>query len=497
MGKLKFWILGILAAVMVLVAIVMMRTAALAPEPVDSSVKPLELSVIDAGEAAKSLSKAIQFKTVTDQDPAKTDWTAFTAFQDWLKIRYPEFHAAVQSRLLADYTPYHVWQGRNPDLNPMVFLAHQDVVPAIEDDPGWIHPPFAGLIADGFIHGRGAIDDKGSLIGIMEAANNLAARGYQPERTLIFVFGHDEEVLGSGAKSAAQYMKDNGITPEAVIDEGGAMITGLNGVSEPVAMIGVTEKGYFTVRVTARARGGHSSAPAKVSAIGSLSRAIIAIEENPFDHGLNDVTTGMLKAFAPKQGFKERMAIANLWLFKGSVEAALHETDATRTMLGTSIAPTIINAGVKENALPREASALVNLRVHPRDSHASVLAHLRKAVNNPDITIEPTEGEHTEPAPISPIGTGTYKLLEDLIQDVFPGRAVAPNMLAGGTDSRYFVIVTPNIYRFAPFDFEMEDMTRAHGLNERMSVEGFARGIAIYEEMFKRAGASPSKKPEK
>jgi carboxypeptidase PM20D1 len=309
-----------------------------------------------------------------------------------------------------------------------------------------------------------------------------------PKRTLIFAFGHNEEVLGSGARMIAEKLKAEGITPYAVIDEGGAITTNMPDAKGPVARIGVAEKGYVTLILTAKAKGGHSSTPPARTSIGALSRAIAAIEAHPFTQKIDPVIEKMLRATAPEQPFMGRMAISNLWLFGPMVSAKMKKSATGRAMLGTTIAPTIINAGFKENALPREAVAYVNFRIHARDSVESLITHVRSAINDPKITITIAGTAGTEPSPVSQIGTGPYAWLAGIVSDVFPGTIVAPNVVLGGTDSRYFSIITDDIYRFAPYTFDSSDFSRIHGLNERMGIEDFSRGIQAYYLMLERAG---------
>ncbi|HFB55081.1 MAG TPA: M20/M25/M40 family metallo-hydrolase, partial [Hellea balneolensis] len=355
-------VVGVLALVIIVLAIVLVRTKSIpkASHVATGAEVGAELVDIDAQRLAGHLSKAVQFKTVTQQNSADTDWQIFLDFQIWLKETYPHFYGVVKSEQVNTYAQLNTWQGSDSALAPIVFLAHQDVVPASEEaGSGWDVPPFEGRLQDGFIYGRGTIDDKGSLIAILEAADRLAADGFTPKRTLIFSFGHDEEVLGSGAKAAAKLLEARGIKPYAVIDEGGAITTGMSDVAGPVARIGVAEKGYLTLVLTAKARGGHSSTPPTYTSIGALSRAIAAIEANPFEQGLDDVSKAMLRATAPEQDFKGRMAIANLWLMSGVIESKMAAAASGRAMLGTTIAPTIIEGGFKENALPRTATAYV------------------------------------------------------------------------------------------------------------------------------------------
>jgi len=489
MKKLKLLTMAVLAIFLVMAAIVLFRTFTASYGTSKDKVAGATFIDIDADAVAVHLAEAIRFKTVTQQNRADTDWQEFTNFQDWMVANYPAFHAAVETEIIEYHALYHTWKGSDPSLEPIVFMAHQDVVPASEDpDSGWEFPPFGGDIADGFIYGRGAIDCKGNLIGILEAAERLAASGYEPKRTLIFSFGHDEEVKGAGAQAAAELMKSRGIKPYAVIDEGGAIMTGMPGVERPVALIGVAEKGYLTLVLTAKARGGHSSTPPPYTAIGALSKAIATIEANPFDSGLDEVATAMLQSMAEDQDFKTRMALSNLWLFRPVVEKNLRKQDQSRALLGTTIAPTIINAGFKENALPREAKAYVNFRLHSRDCVESVTERVRQLINDPNIEIEIADGIGSEPSPISQIGTGPYVWLEDVINQTFPEIIVSPNTVVGGTDSRYMALVTDDIYRFGPFKFDVSDTTRIHGLNERMDIQVFAKGIQTYYLMLEKAG---------
>lgn len=487
---LKF-ILKFLAVIFLICAIVLgivlFRTSQIKPSAQTQAAPDLPINV-DAQLVANNLSKAVQFKTVTQQNREDTDWQVFLEFQDWMRETYPAFFAAVKSEQVLDYAQLHFWTGTDPDLPPIVFLAHQDVVPARESDEGWDFPPFSGKIANGFVYGRGSIDDKGSLIALLEAANRLAETGYKPKRTLIFGFGHDEEVAGSGANAIAHILKDRGIKPYAVLDEGGAITTGMADVAGPVARIGVAEKGYLTLILTASAKGGHSSTPPEYTAIGALAKAIAAVEAHPFKSGLDPVAIGMLKATASEQDFVGRMAIANLWLFKGKVEDTMRESPVGAAMLGTTIAPTIIEGGFKENALPREAKAYINFRIHSRDSIERVVAHVKKAVNDERISIAYSKNISSEPSPVSQIGSGPWLWIENAIKRSFPGTIIAPNTVVGGTDSRYFALVTDEIYRFAPYVFDVGDLARIHGLNERMNIEAFAKAVAVYYTLLESAG---------
>ena len=483
----KKFLFGLLALVVIIIAIVLVRTVSHGKQ-VQNNVPLADLIDVDAAQAAANLSRAIRFKTVTMQNREDTDWPLFLKFQSWLKTTYPNFYGVVQSEQVVEYAQLNIWQGSDASLAPIVFLAHQDVVPAKASDEGWDYPPFDGTIADGFVYGRGAIDDKGSLIALLEGADRLAASGYKPKRTLIFAFGHDEEVAGRGADAISKLLETRGIKPYAVIDEGGAILTGMSGIPGQLASIGVAEKGYLTLKLTAKARGGHSSTPPEYTAIGALAKAITKLEASPFENGRDIVMNKMLKATAPRMPFKQRMAIANLWLFGPMVEKNLRENELTHAMMGTTIAPTIIDAGFKENALPREATAYINFRLHSRDSIKSVTEHVRKVIDDENIDISMNDNIGAEPSPVSQIGTGPYLWLEEVVNATFPEALVAPNTVVGGTDSRFFARNTDDIYRFAPYVFDASDIARIHGLNERMNVEAFAKAVQVYYLMVEKAG---------
>ena len=492
-------LLGFLTLSILIITIVLVRALRVPKDEIYQN--PAKLIDVDADNLAQNLSTAIKFKTVTMQNRQDTNWEVFVDFQNWLKTTYGDFYNSVTSEQIATKHEEHeegenlaqlnIWQGSDSSLNPIVFMAHMDVVPAKYDaslQDGWSYPPFDGVIKDGFVYGRGAIDDKGSLIAMLEAANRLAQSGYKPKRSLIFAFGHDEEIAGMGAKAIVDRLKSQGVKPYAVIDEGGAILVGMDGMPGKLAMLGVAEKGYLTLVLKAKARGGHSSTPPKKTAIGMLSKAIADLQAQPFKISRDEVMTKMLETSARRQSFSKKILLANLWLFGPLVESKLKSNDLSRAMMGTTIAPTIINAGIKENALPREATAFINFRIHSRDSIASVKQHVKKVINNPDIEISYGDNIGSEPSPISQIESGPYLWLKDVINQSFPDALVLPNTVVGGTDSRYFAAITNDIYRFAPYIFTPQDVERIHGLDERMSVEAFAKAVQVYYLMFEKAG---------
>lgn len=479
----------LLIGCVLIVSTITIRTLLMGTDIPAPDIEPQGLIAVDQESAANNLARAIRFRTVTTQDPADTDWETFSAFQTWLFETYPAFFAAATRETVGSHGLMLNWAGNDASKAPIVFMAHQDVVPALEgEDGGWSYPPFDGTRADGIIYGRGALDDKGSLMAILEAANRLALDGFQPKRTLIFIFGHDEEVAGGGAKTAAELLKARNISPYAVLDEGGAIANNLGGTPGLSAMIGVAEKGYMTLILTATAEGGHSSRPPDATAIGRLSKAIAKLEASPFESGIDRVMRKSLLASAPRRSLRDRVIMSNLWLFRPLVEKQMSKDPLMRAMMGTTIAPTIIDAGFKENALPRTATAYVNFRIHNRDSSESVIAHVRKVINDRNITIERTKGFASEPSPISQIGSGPFLWLEGVVKEVFPSAAIVPNTVIAGTDSRFLTAVTDDIYRFAPYVIESKDISRIHGIDEQIGEQTYVRAIQTYHKLLQSGG---------
>ncbi|MBR9826016.1 MAG: M20/M25/M40 family metallo-hydrolase [Alphaproteobacteria bacterium] len=445
-----------------------------------SAPEPQSLTPLDSGERfdqdiiARDVSQAIQFPTVSVPGAPRANWEVFEEFRAFLQARFPLMHDQLNPVDLGDGQLLFTWPGTNPDLDPVVFLAHQDVVPV---EPGtedqWSYPPYDGEIADGFVWGRGTLDMKGHLITLMHAVERHLENGSEPERTVYIALGPDEEVGGIGARRAARYLDERGERAWFALDEGGLTILDSPLTGAPAAMIGVAEKGYMTVTVTARARGGHSSTPPRETAISLLARAITAIEENPFEHSLDGgPTRAMLAATAPQLDGIAGFAAANNGLFGPLIQGQLMEQDAARALLGTTIAPTVIEGGVKDNVLPQQAEALINLRLHPRDTIESALAHLRGAVAHLEgVTVEADQWASEAP-PVADMEGAAWDLIAGAAAAHAPdGAPVVPFMVTGATDVRAFANTADNLYRYSSARAEMGDAARIHGDDERIRVD--------------------------
>ena len=465
-----------------LLALLVVRAALFRPQPV--TVEPVTLPEVDAQSAALHLAQALRFPTISHEDPAAFDSRMFSLLHAYLRQSYPRAHSELELELVGPASLLYTWKGEE-DLPPVVFMAHQDVVPI---EPGteeaWSHRPFGGELADGYIWGRGAMDDKGSLIGILEAVETLLARGFRPKRTVYLVLGHDEEVGGEeGAAAVAELLKSRGVRPLFVLDEGGAVADGfLPGLGRPLATIGIAEKGAASVEIEVKAEGGHSSVPPRQTAIGILSRALVRLEDNPLPGGIQGPFREMLLTVGREMPFSRRLVLANLWLFGPLVERQLSRVPAADSMMRTSTAVTIVEGGVKANVLPSRATAVVNFRIAPGDTVEGVLDHVRRVIADPRVSVVEAR-ETREPSPVSPTDSEGYRLVERTIRQIFPEAIVAPYLLPGGTDSRHFTALTRDVYRFGAIRVGSDDLRRAHGTDERLSVDVLVQMVAFYTQL--------------
>ncbi|MCP4817798.1 MAG: M20/M25/M40 family metallo-hydrolase, partial [Shimia sp.] len=386
-----------------LVAVLGVKTALYkAPDYAPADAVALPSVTVDVEQITANMAMAVTFETVSGHLKDPLSEGQFRGFLEWVEATYPKVHATMD-REMANLTPIYKWQGKNADAQPVLMTGHYDVVPAPEAERDrWEHAPFAGMADAEFVWGRGTIDDKIGVIGLLEAAEMLIAEGFQPEKTIYFIFGHDEEIGGqNGAGAAVELLGSRGIQMEWSLDEGSMVLDGvLPGLPAPVASINVAEKGYVTLNITAKATGGHSSLPPSETAVGSLAVAVERLMANPVPGGLTDASAEFFDAVAPEFGLVQRVLFANQWLFRPVLEGVLSGSGPTNAMLRTTTAPTMLQASLTENVVTTEAVVVVNFRIHPRDTVESVIAHVESVMDNPDVEVS-VRGELTLPSPVS------------------------------------------------------------------------------------------------
>lgn len=468
--------IALVAAVCLLAAVLVGNTLRLSA-PAHSDVAAVAHHAPDEA-AARRLATALTFRTISTESAAP-DREAFSAFRDFLRRAFPRVHEHLAQTTVAGASLFYEWRGSDPAARPVLLLAHQDVVPVLEP-AAWTHPPFAGTIADGYVWGRGAMDDKSSLMGLLEAVEQLLAAGFQPQRTVYLAFGHDEETGGEGARAVAAQLAARGVQLDFVLDEGGFVADGLvAAVAAPIALVGIAEKGYLTVELTSAEAGGHSSRPPAHTAIGNVSRAVARLEANPFPARLDGAAEQLFVALAPYLPFGERLVIANRRLLAPVLLLALTRDPNTATLVRTTTAPTLFRAGEKDNVLAQRATATVNLRILPGETVDGVLARLRATIDDPRVAVRPLTA--IEPSPASSTTSPAWTLLDRTIREVLGDDViVAPWLMVAATDSRHFVPIARDVYRFFAMTLAPGDVARFHGVDERISLGDYANVVAVY-----------------
>jgi len=469
---------------LLLVTAVLIRTVLFTSKKI--IVQPTAEIRINDEQFSQHLAGALRFQTISNQDSNKFSGEEFLSLHAYLEKVFPRVHTSLEREIVNDYSLLYTWNGIVPELKPILLMAHQDVVPVISGtEKDWTYPPFEGEIAEGYIWGRGTLDVKSGVMGILEAVEALLQGGFQPKRTVYIAFGHDEEIGGlRGALQIAKLFQARNIMFEYVLDEGGLIIQGfIPGVSNPVALVNIAEKGYLSLELTVRGEGGHSSIPPKNTAVGILSKAITRLEENPFPSNLN-YAAQLFESVGPEMPFLQKMIFANFWLFGPLIESILSETAAMDAGMRTTTAATMFSGSVKENILPITATAVVNFRIIPGDSISGVVNRVKNTIDDLRVQVRIMDFS-SEPSPVSDINSKSFEILQQTIYQVAGEKEliVVPYLLMGATDSRYFTGLSNNIYRFLINKYGPDDLKRIHGTNERISVEDYFRIVKFYYQL--------------
>ncbi len=474
-------LLGLLfIAIVAIAAIVVIRTLLFVPQeqpPQESVSYPLD----EAG-IVRHMAGAITFPTISTGNETDTPREPFENFIAWLAETYPLVHSRLSVERIGTYSLLYRWQGDGTGGKPILLTAHYDVVPVPQSSRDqWLYPPFAGEVNDGAVWGRGALDDKSAVIAIMEALTLLLNNGFEPQRDVYIAFGHDEEVGGAnGAGRIVEVLKQRNIRFAWSLDEGSFVLDGIiPGLDLPLAAINVTEKGFLTIDIIARSVGGHSSIPPQDMAVYTLAEVLNDLHEAPFElHMDAGPSMEMYLQIARYMPFTQRMVFANRWLFGPLLKGALGKNPIAAAMLHTTIAPTMLRAGIKENVLPPEARATVNLRIHPQDSMDAVIARLKRVIERDGVTVEILN--KAPASPISSADSAGFANLAMVSRKVFGQVVVAPGLTVAGTDSKHYEEVADDSYRFNPMMIDAEDLKTFHGVNERISVKNLLSATTFY-----------------
>ncbi|WP_292885546.1 M20/M25/M40 family metallo-hydrolase [Microbacterium sp.] len=439
----------------------------------------------DVPPIAARLSRMIQLPTVS----AELETRGSAPFEDFVALLaelYPRVHSDLVLERHTEFGLLYRWTGRREAVDgPLVLMAHYDVVPVDESDD-WTHPPFAGVIENGSVYGRGALDDKGPLVVILDAVENLLAEGFVPARDVYLSFGGNEETYGSAAIAIAASFQERGIVPWLVVDEGGAVVDApLPFVPGRAAMIGVGEKGVMTVRLTARGDGGHASAPPSRTAVRRIARAVERLGPGTFRPRTPQAVSRMLTQLAGSATGPARLLLRVLGALpplSARVFAALGGEAAA--LVRTTVAPTMQSGGTAANVLPSQATATVNLRIALGETVQSAAARVRRRIADPRVSVEVLEG--SDPSPESPTDNAPFALLADALAVSHPGVPAVPYVMMAATDSRHFHRFAPAVYRFAPLEMSNAQRAAIHGVDESVEIAALERGERFHRALIER-----------
>ena len=461
---------------------ILFNTYKFKPNNANLKVELVEQIPIPVG-AVERMTEAISIRTVSFEEEVDFDSTQFQLFNNFLSENYPTLHLKAEHKIFSTYSHLYKLIGKQPSKKPILIMGHHDVVP-IASPALWNVHPFTEGIKNDTIFGRGCIDDKGAVISILESIEQLLKEGFEPERTIYFAFGHDEEVSGRrGAAKISKYLEESKIELAFVLDEGGAITQGLvPGMQENIALIGIAEKGYVTFELETQMVGGHSSQPGNETSIDVLATAISKLKQNPLPRKMTPVLKAFMNELGPYMGFKERMVFANKWLFNSLILNEYGKSNQGNASIRTTTAPTIFEAGIKENVIPTASRAVVNFRIIPGETIETVKEHILKVIADDRVSIN-LKGDGFNPSPISPMENDAYQLISKSIKEIFPNVIISPNLVLGATDSRYYSKVCPNVYRFAPFKLTPKNINCFHGVDERIPKEEFENAIRFYRQV--------------
>ena len=472
---------AVLAVIAVLLAVIIIRT--LRFKPLKEEKQSFPDVDFDRDAAENALRELIRCKTVSNEDPALEDDAEFEKLINKLPVLYPNVVETCPMQRMENRALLFHWKGKH-DGDPAVLMAHYDVVPVEEEN--WEKPPFEGIIENGVLWGRGALDTKSTFNGILSAAENLIKQGFTPENDIYFAFSGGEEVNGQGAVNIVNYFKEKGIEPSMVVDEGGAVVENIfPGVHEPCALIGIAEKGMMNLEYSISSAGGHASAPKPHTPVGRMSAACVKMENHPFKAHITKPVAEMFDTLGRHSSFLYRMIFANIWCFGGILDSMCKKSGGElNALMRTTVAFTQMKGSQAPNVIPPSASMVSNIRLNPADSLASAQEYIKNTINDSDIKL--TMGAHMEPSPISRTDCEGWKRVKNAVSATWGNCIVSPYLMIQCSDSRHYRDLSDKVYRFSAMDLTAEERATIHGNNERIRLDVIHRSVEFFIRLMKQ-----------
>ncbi|MFA7076209.1 MAG: M20/M25/M40 family metallo-hydrolase [Candidatus Izemoplasmatales bacterium] len=470
-------ILGILGILIVLLLIALIRTIFIKSKPID---KMLDLDYSHAEEYALRFQKMIQVKTISF-DERENNSSSFIELKEVMKELFPNVFKMMDLMEFHGESLILKWKGKSSK-KPLLLMSHIDVVPAV--DSNWDYEPFSGKIVGDEIYGRGTLDTKSTVYSFYQACEELILSGYVPENDVYLASSTDEETSGFGAELTVNWLKENNIKPFLVVDEGGTVLSNaLPSLDRPMAVVGILEKGYVDIKLTAKSHGGHSSTPPKNTPIARLSAMVNDIENHfPLKTEMIKEVEELFRIAAPSMKGIYKYLFGNMWLFKGLITKLLPKLSPFgRALLSTTIAFTMMKGSDAENVIPSEAYVIANLRTHPIQNAEESFKVIEKIAKKYDIHAE-IVNQRDVSSIVDITGEG-YKYLAEIISKTFPDALVSPYVMLGGTDCRFYSEVSDANLRFSPVRMNNEELKKMHGNNESIRIKSLVEATYFYKEL--------------
>ncbi len=476
------WAIPVCLILLVFIAVILIRTLRFVPPKEErGSAAPV---YVNGEKAAHDLAEMIKCKTISHRDGSLDDKAEFEKFEQLLPTLFPLVFEKCSYEKLGERSILIRWCGRSADA-PSVFMSHYDVVSVEEND--WEKDAFAGIIENGVLWGRGALDTKGTLNGALQAAEALIGEGFVPENDIYFAFGGNEEVNGDGSKEIVDVFRQRGITPGLVLDEGGAVCNNVfPGVKKPIALIGTGEKGQLNIQYTVKGGGGHSSSPSAGGPVARLSTACLNVEKSGFKYTVSQPAAELFDTAGRHSSFLYRMIFANQWCFSPAL--ALYSKLAGgefNAIVRTTTAFTQMEGSKGVNVIPPVAKMASNHRIIPGENVDSVVAHVTKAVNDDKVQVSVING--INPSVISRTDCDAYARVRDTVAETWQDAIVSPYLMVAGSDSRHWGAISDKVYRFSAMALSKEERGMIHGNNERIPLSTISKTVEFYIRIIRRS----------